>query len=144
MTDCQQCDSRQGLPRLKFASSATGVDTWRVSVPPDSGSPSPGDPPGALQSQTDAGGDADVHAFLIADIRGYTTFTQERGDEEAGRLAGRFAEVARAVVADHGGRVLELRGDEALVVFGSPRWAIRGAVALQQRFVEKTIADKFD
>ena len=37
--------------------------------------------------------------------------------------------------------MLELRGDEALVVFGSPRSAIRGAVALQQRFVEETVAD---
>jgi YVTN family beta-propeller protein len=98
----------------------------------------PSSVPGAL---TDATGDADVHAFLIADVRGYTAFTQERGDEEAGRLAGRFAEVTRAVVEDHRGKVLELRGDEALVVFGSPRSAIRGAVALQQRFVEETIAD---
>ena len=45
------------------------------------------------------------------------------------------------MVEAHRGKVLELRGDEALVVFGSPRWAIRGAVALQQRFVEETIAD---
>jgi class 3 adenylate cyclase len=45
------------------------------------------------------------------------------------------------VVEEHRGHVLELRGDEALVVFGSPRSAIRGAVALQQRFVEETIAD---
>ncbi len=37
--------------------------------------------------------------------------------------------------------MLELRGDEALCVFGSPRSAIRAAVALQQRFVEETIAD---
>jgi peptide/nickel transport system substrate-binding protein len=89
----------------------------------------------------DPSGDADVHAFLIADVRGYTAFTQGRGDEEAARLAGRFAEVTRSVVEAHRGRVLELRGDEALVVFGSPRSAIRGAVALQQRFVEETIAD---
>jgi peptide/nickel transport system substrate-binding protein len=78
---------------------------------------------------------------LIADVRGYTAFTQERGDEQAGRLAGRFAQVTRSVVEAHRGHVLELRGDEALVVFGSPRSAIRGAVALQQRFVEETIAD---
>lgn len=90
---------------------------------------------------TDATGDADVHAFLIADVRGYTAFTQERGDEEAARLAARFAEVTRSVVEAHRGNVLELRGDEALVVFGSPRSAIRGAVALQQRLVEETIAD---
>ena len=37
--------------------------------------------------------------------------------------------------------MLELRGDEALCVFGSPRSAIRAAVALQERFVEETIAD---
>lgn len=92
-------------------------------------------------SQPDTSRDADVHAFLIADVRGYTAFTQERGDEEAARLAGRFAQVTREVVEDHRGHVLELRGDEALVVFGSPRSAIRGAVALQQRFVEETIAD---
>ena len=100
-----------------------------------------GEPSSAPGSQTDTSRDADVHAFLIADVRGYTAFTQERGDEEAGRLAGRFAEVTRSVVEAHRGNVLELRGDEALVVFGSPRSAIRGAVALQQRFVEETIAD---
>jgi YVTN family beta-propeller protein len=99
-------------------------------------------PSGGYQPQTDTSrDDADVHAFLIADVRGYTAFTQERGDEDAGRLAGRFAEVTRSVVEAHRGNVLELRGDEALVVFGSPRSAIRGAVALQQRFVEETIAD---
>jgi class 3 adenylate cyclase len=44
--------------------------------------------------------------------------------------------VARAVVEQHQGEVLELRGDEALCVFGSPRSAIRAAVALQERFDE--------
>ena len=100
-----------------------------------------GEPSRGPGSQTDTSRDADVHAFLIADVRGYTAFTQERGDEDAARLAGRFAQVTRSVVEDHRGQVLELRGDEALVVFGSPRSAIRGAVALQQRFVEETIAD---
>jgi peptide/nickel transport system substrate-binding protein len=112
-----------------------------MSVPPDGGSPPVGEPRGAPSFLTDAVGDADVHAFLIADVRGWTTFTQERGDEEAARLAGRFAEVTRTVVETHRGHVVELRGDEALVVFGSPRSAIRGAVALQQRFVEETIDD---
>jgi YVTN family beta-propeller protein len=100
-----------------------------------------GEPSSAPGSHTDTSRDADVHAFLIADVRGYTAFTQERGDEDAARLAGRFAQVTRSVVEDHRGHVLELRGDEALVVFGSPRSAIRGAVALQQHFVEETIAD---
>lgn len=100
-----------------------------------------GEPSSGPGSLTDIRREADVHAFLIADVRGWTAFTQERGDEDAGRLARRFAQVTRSVVEGYRGQVLELRGDEALVVFGSPRSAIRGAVALQQRFVEETIAD---
>ena len=121
---------------------AEGVHTRRVDVP-QGGSGTTGEPRGDAQTKLDAGTetDAGVHAFLIADVRGWTTFTQERGDEDAARLAGRLAEVTRSVVEDHRGQVLELRGDEAVVVFGSPRSAIRGAVALQQRFVEETVTD---
>jgi ABC-type dipeptide transport system, periplasmic component len=82
-----------------------------------------------------------TRTFLIADVRGYTTFTAERGDEAAGALAARFALVTRAAVAEHSGRLLELRGDEALVVFTSARSAIRAALALQDRFITETLAD---
>ncbi len=84
---------------------------------------------------------AEIRTFLIADVRGYTLFTQQRGDEAAAKLAKKFAEVAREGVKGRGGRVIELRGDEALAVFGSPRQAIRAAVELQDRFVEETISD---
>jgi YVTN family beta-propeller protein len=124
-----------------MASTGDEVDTRRVTEPPDEESPRVDGPRDAPRPEPDPGVEADVHAFLIADMRGWTAFTQERGDEEAARLAARFADLTRSVVEDHRGRVLELRGDEALVVFGSPRSAIRGAVALQQRFVEETIAD---
>lgn len=90
-----------------MASSARGVHTPSVRVPPDGGSPPVGEPSSA-SLLTDATGDADVHAFLIADIRGWTRITQERGDEDAARLAGRFAEVTRSVVEAHRGKVLEL------------------------------------
>ena len=36
-----------------------------------------------------------IHTFLIADVRGYTLFTQERGDEAAAKLAAKFAGIAR-------------------------------------------------
>src|SRR5512132_188702 len=68
-----------------------------------------------------AGEAAGIRTFLIADVRGYTLFTQERGDEAAAKLAARFAGIAREVVEEHGGSVVELRGDEALVVFTSAR-----------------------
>jgi WD40 repeat protein/class 3 adenylate cyclase len=85
--------------------------------------------------------DAHIRTFLIADVRGYTVFTQEHGDEAAARLAGTFAVVAREGVEARGGTVVELRGDEALAVFDSARQAIRAAVELQRRFVDATVAD---
>ncbi|MEP6973391.1 MAG: ABC transporter substrate-binding protein [Actinomycetota bacterium] len=88
-----------------------------------------------------AEGSPGIRTFLIADIRGYTLFTQEHGDEAAAKLAARFAEIAREVVAEHGGSVIELRGDEALCVFMSARQAILAAVGAQDRFLEETIAD---
>jgi YVTN family beta-propeller protein len=75
-----------------------------------------------------------VQTFLIVDVRGYTRFTQERGDEAAGRLAAAFAELSREAVRLHDGEVLELRGDEALCVFASARQALRAAVQLQTSF----------
>lgn len=49
-----------------------------------------------------------LKTFLIADVRGYTLFTQERGDEAAAKLAARFAAVAREGVEARGGSVIEL------------------------------------
>ena len=77
-----------------------------------------------------------VRTFLIADIRGYTAFTQERGDEAAALLAGAFARLTRQGVQTRGGEVLELRGDEALAVFTSPRQALRAAIDLQDLYAE--------
>jgi ABC-type transport system substrate-binding protein/class 3 adenylate cyclase len=74
--------------------------------------------------------------FLIADVRGYTTYTREHGDEAAAKLAADFAAAVRDVVTERDGFLLELRGDEALVVFESPRQALRAAVALQAKFKE--------
>jgi WD40 repeat protein/class 3 adenylate cyclase len=79
--------------------------------------------------------------FLIADVRGYTAFTRQRGDAEAARLAKRFADVARDAVEARSGRVIELRGDEVLAVFKSPDQAVRAAVELQAACDEEVAAD---
>ena len=100
----------------------------------------------AEQGQATAHGEepvAHVHAFLIADVRGYTRFTQAHGDEEAGRLAAAFARLAREVVVSFGGEVIELRGDEALCVFSSARQAIRAAVELQRAFRRRAEGSSF-
>jgi peptide/nickel transport system substrate-binding protein len=82
-----------------------------------------------------------VRTFVIADVRGYTAFTQANGDEAAARLAARFAELTRGCVVTAGGDLVELRGDEALAVFDSPRAALRCAVALQRRFADEMRLD---
>ena len=76
----------------------------------------------------------ELHTFLIADLRGYTRFTEDHGDEAAARLASRFAELAEGVVAAHQGQVIELRGDEVLATFSSARQALRASLQLRTRF----------
>jgi YVTN family beta-propeller protein len=87
------------------------------------------------------GGGAEIRTFLIADVRGYTLFTQLHGDEAAAKLAAKFAQIVREEVPARDGELIELRGDEALTIFSSPRQAIRAALDLQERFVEETVAD---
>jgi WD40 repeat protein/class 3 adenylate cyclase len=82
-----------------------------------------------------------VRTFLISDIRGYSTFTRERGDETAARLAMRFADLAVDAVEARGGTVLGLRGDEALAVFDSTPQAVRAALEFQETCREATDED---
>jgi WD40 repeat protein/class 3 adenylate cyclase len=79
--------------------------------------------------------------FLIADVRGYTRFTRERGDEAAAILAKRFADLARDAVEARSGLVIELRGDEALAVFDDPAQAVRAAIEFQATCEEESQAD---
>jgi len=82
-----------------------------------------------------------VRTFVIADIRGYSRYTDEFGDEAAARLAAKFSCLVGDGVEAHGGEVVEIRGDEALAVFTSARQAIRAAVDLQKQFDEETELD---
>lgn len=83
-----------------------------------------------------------MRTFLIADVRGYSRFTQEFGDEAAARLAAKFADLVGEGVEMRGGKVVEIRGDEALAVFDSGRQAIRAAKDLQHMFAEESNADR--
>jgi ABC-type transport system substrate-binding protein/class 3 adenylate cyclase/tRNA A-37 threonylcarbamoyl transferase component Bud32 len=74
-----------------------------------------------------------VRTFLITDIRGYTSYTAQHGDEAAAEIASTFAEIVRQVVEEREGRLIELRGDEALVVFDSARQALRSSLEIQER-----------
>ena len=79
-----------------------------------------------------------VLTFLIADVRGYSRYTEEYGDEAAARLAATFVDLVADGVEAHGGTLIEVRGDEGLAVFSSARQAIRAAVDLQAKFADET------
>jgi class 3 adenylate cyclase len=83
---------------------------------------------------------AAILVFLISDIRGYTHFTREQGDEAAARLTTRFAELGHAVMERWDGQLVEARGDEILGVFASARQALQAAQELQARYVEEVHA----
>jgi class 3 adenylate cyclase len=79
---------------------------------------------------------AAILAFLIADIRGYTSFTQQYGDAAAARLTADFANLARTTLERWDGQLVEVRGDEVLGVFASARQALRAAQDLHARYAE--------
>ena len=87
-------------------------------------------------------GESSARTFLIADVRGYSRYTERYGDEAAARLAAKFAELVAEGVEAHDGQTVEIRGDEALVVFTSARQAIRAAVDLQEQFEEESSLDE--
>ena len=74
-----------------------------------------------------------MRTFLLADVRGYTRYTAEHGDDAAAVLAHRLASLVGSTVPEFGGELLEVRGDETLCVFSSARQALRAAVELQRR-----------
>ena len=48
-----------------------------------------------------------IRSFLIADIRGYSRYTDEFGDEAAALLTARFVELVTESAETHGGEVVE-------------------------------------
>jgi adenylate cyclase len=59
-------------------------------------------------------------AFLFADLRGSTAFTEKSSPEEAMALLNRFHDVAVAAVHKHEGFLDNIRGDGVMAVFGAP------------------------
>jgi peptide/nickel transport system substrate-binding protein len=87
------------------------------------------------------GAAAGFRAFVLSDIRGYSSFSAVRGDEAAAALTGRFIAIAERVLGGSGGESIGNRGDEVLFAFESPRQAIRAALAFELALLEATRED---
>ncbi len=71
-------------------------------------------------------------AIGFGDLRGFTSYTAERGDREALRVAESFASVVRAKLDEHGGRLLKTYGDGVMMSFDDPASAVQSTIAAQR------------
>jgi adenylate cyclase len=69
-------------------------------------------------------------AIVFADVSGFTRLTQAMGDQEGARMAVRLGELADATARRHGGRLVKLLGDGALLRFDEPSAAVLAALDL--------------
>lgn len=69
-------------------------------------------------------------AVAFVDLSGYTTLTEERGDEIAAEAAARLQELAEEATRGDGGRVVKLLGDGVILRFEDTATAIRVTLGL--------------
>jgi peptide/nickel transport system substrate-binding protein len=100
--------------------------------------PDPGDVTAAADSE---GPRAQLRAFLLSDIRGFSSFSALRGAEASSALTRRFGAIATEVLLASGGVIVDMTGDEVLAAFESPRQAIRAAIDFQNRLLAATQED---
>ena len=71
-----------------------------------------------------------VEAVAFADLSGYTTLTEEAGDEEAARVSLMLAQLVNEVAADHRGDVVKMLGDGVHFHFRDPADAVRASLEI--------------
>jgi class 3 adenylate cyclase len=71
-----------------------------------------------------------MHAFLFADLRGYTQFAATRGDRAAAELLDRYRALVRDQVARHAGAEVRTEGDSFYILFTSVSEAVQCALAI--------------
>lgn len=72
-------------------------------------------------------------AICFVDMTGYTRLTEERGDEEAARLATSLAALVNEISRTHGGRAIRWLGDGGLFYFEDVDAAFLAAVEMSER-----------
>lgn len=82
------------------------------------------------------GDDPNISRMAVGfiDLVGFTAFSERSSIAEIGRLVREFEDHAYDLVADHGGRVVKLIGDEVMFVAVDPGVAVEIAMALISEF----------
>ncbi|HEY8922570.1 MAG TPA: adenylate/guanylate cyclase domain-containing protein, partial [Candidatus Limnocylindria bacterium] len=61
-----------------------------------------------------------IVTVLFADVTGSTAMGEELDPEEVRALLGRYYEIAKVIIAEHGGTLEKFIGDAVMAVFGLP------------------------
>jgi adenylate cyclase len=67
---------------------------------------------------------ARLPAICFMDLSGYTALTEEIGDQAAAERAGTLGTLVQELAHGHGGRVVKLLGDGAMLLFADPSAAV--------------------
>lgn len=67
-------------------------------------------------------------AVCFLDLTGYTTITEEQGDEAAAQLAGKVGDLVQESAVRHGGRTVKWLGDGVMLFFPEPARAVLAAL----------------
>jgi len=71
-------------------------------------------------------------AVQFSDLRGFSSYTAQHGDEKAFQIARQFIDLVGTKVEQHDGRLLKTYGDGVMTSFDDPEQAVRCAVAMQE------------
>jgi class 3 adenylate cyclase len=71
-------------------------------------------------------------AIGFSDLRGFTSYTAKRGDQQAFQMAQTFSGLVGEQVARHGGRVLKTYGDGVMTSFDEVESALQSVSAMQR------------
>ena len=66
------------------------------------------------------GGERRVVTVLFSDIRGFTTYSEDRTPEEVIEVLNRYLTTMSDVILDHGGTLIAYMGDGIMATFGAP------------------------
>ncbi|MFP5353505.1 MAG: adenylate/guanylate cyclase domain-containing protein, partial [Actinomycetota bacterium] len=118
---CAMCGHR--LARPAGACRSCGAE-----LPPDGrfcttcGEPVAAPPGGAIRQSAAAPPTSERRhvSVLFVDLAGFTSLAERMDPEDVRRVQSRYFEVARSVVASHGGTIEKFIGDAVMAVWGAP------------------------
>src|ERR671914_304539 len=86
-------------------------------------------------------GSSRTNGFLFSDLRDYTRYVEQHGDQAAAALLGAYRSMVRGAVATFGGAEIKTEGDSFYVVFPSASSAVQCGLAILEAAAESVRGD---